>query len=86
LVYSIVWCQADKLLDEAVELANQIASWPPVAMQATRRVLQQSLESTLEEQLQNESFGLILARRAPHDVQESRDSFLERRAPRFTGQ
>jgi 2-(1,2-epoxy-1,2-dihydrophenyl)acetyl-CoA isomerase len=77
---------ADRLLDEAVELANQIAFWPPVAMQAARRVLQQSMESTLEEQLRNESFSLILAQRAPHDVQESRDSFLERRPPRFTGQ
>jgi 2-(1,2-epoxy-1,2-dihydrophenyl)acetyl-CoA isomerase len=77
---------ADRLLDEAVELANQIAFWPPIAMQAARRVLQQSMESTLEEQLRNESFSLILAQRAPHDVQESRDSFLERRPPRFTGQ
>jgi len=77
---------ADKLLEESLELANQIALWPPVAMQATRRVLQQSMESTLEEQLRNESYGLNLARRAPHDVQESRDSFLERRPPRFTGQ
>ncbi|HUV43345.1 MAG TPA: enoyl-CoA hydratase/isomerase family protein [Dehalococcoidales bacterium] len=77
---------ADRLLDEALELANQIAFWPPVAMQSTRRVLQQSMESTLEEQLQNESFGLNFARRAPHDLQESQDSFLERRPPRFTGQ
>ena len=77
---------AESLLDEAMALAKQVAVWPPVAMQAARRVLQQSMESTLEEQLRNESFGLILARRAPHDVQESRDSFLERRPPRFTGQ
>ena len=77
---------ANRLLDEALQLANQIASWPPVAMQASRRVLQQSMESTLEEQLRNEMFGLDFARRAPHDVQESRDSFSERRPPRFTGQ
>jgi 2-(1,2-epoxy-1,2-dihydrophenyl)acetyl-CoA isomerase len=77
---------ADKLMDEALAVANQIAFWPPVAMQSARRVLQQSIESTLEEQLRNESFGLNLARRAPHDVQESRDSFLERRQPRFNGQ
>jgi len=77
----------DKLMDEALELANQIAFWPPVAMQATRRVLQQSMESaTLEEHLRKEMFGLSLAGRAPHDAQESRDSFLERRPPRFTGQ
>lgn len=77
---------ADRLLDEALELATQIATWPPVAMQAARRVLQQSMESSLEEQLRHESYGLLLARRAPHDVQESRDSFLERRPPHFTGQ
>ena len=77
---------ADRLLDEALELANQIAFWPPVAMQSSRRVLQQSMESTLEEQLRNESFGLNFARRAPQDVKESRDSFVERRPPRFTGQ
>jgi 2-(1,2-epoxy-1,2-dihydrophenyl)acetyl-CoA isomerase len=77
---------AERLMDEAVECANQIASWPPVATQAERRVLQQSLESTLGEQLRNESLGLIFAHRAPHDVQEARDSFVERRPPRFTGQ
>ena len=81
-----------KMMDVAVPanmrigLAQQIAAWPPVAMQATRRTLQQSMESTLEEQLHHESFGLLCARRAPHDVQEARDSFLERRPPRFTGQ
>ncbi len=77
---------ADKLLEEAMALAQAIASWPPVAMQAARRTLQQSMESTLEEQLRHESFGLLLARRAPHDVQEARDSFLERRPPNFIGQ
>jgi enoyl-CoA hydratase/carnithine racemase len=77
---------ADTLLEEAIALARSIASWPPVAMQAARRTLQQSMESTLEEQLRHESFGLLMARRAPHDVQEARDSFRERRPPFFTGQ
>ena len=76
---------AARLLDEAMALAQQIAAWPPVAMHMARRVLQQSMEATLEEQLQHEAAGLILARRAPHDVQEARASFLERRAPHFTG-
>jgi 2-(1,2-epoxy-1,2-dihydrophenyl)acetyl-CoA isomerase len=77
---------SERLLEETVELATQITSWPPVAMPAARRVLQQSMESDLDEQLRNESSGLLLARRAPHDVQESGDSFRERRSPRFTGQ
>ena len=77
---------AERLLEEAITLAQQIAAWPPVAMQAARRVLQQSMASNFEEQLHHESFGLLLARRAPHDVQESLDSFVERRPPHFTGQ
>lgn len=78
--------EEEQLMDEAIELANQITTWPPVAMQSAKRVLQQSMASTFEAQLYNESYGLQMARRAPHDVQESRDSFLERRPPRFTGQ
>jgi 2-(1,2-epoxy-1,2-dihydrophenyl)acetyl-CoA isomerase len=76
----------EKLIDEAIELANQIAFWPPVAMQSARRVLQQSLDSTLEEQLRNEILGLRFATNAPHDVKESQDSFVEKRPPNFTGQ
>jgi 2-(1,2-epoxy-1,2-dihydrophenyl)acetyl-CoA isomerase len=77
---------ADKLIDESIALANQSASLPPVAMQVARRVLQQSMGSYFEEQLRNESYGLIMARRSPHDMQEQRDSFLQKRPPKFTGQ
>ncbi len=76
----------DDLLNASMELAREIAFWPPAAMQVTKRVLQHSLESTLEEQLKYERHGLILSRRAPHDVEEARASFQERRPPRFTGQ
>lgn len=77
---------SDELLIEARRLADQIVQWPPMAMQATRRVLQQAMTaSSLEEQLRNESYGLVLARRAPHDMKEQRDSFLEKRPPKFTG-
>lgn len=77
---------ADRLIEESIALANQIASLPPVAMQVARRVLQLSMESYFEEQLRNESYGLIMARRAPHDVQEQWHSFLEKRPPVFTGE
>ncbi len=78
---------AESLLDEAKELARQIAFWPPVAMQMAKRVLQHSQDSSLEEQLQYEKQGVGLARReAPHDAEESAASFRERRPPLFTGQ
>ena len=74
-----------KLVEEAKNLAKQIAFWPPVAMQISKRILQQSMESYLSEQLRNESHGLILAQRAPHDVKEAKISFDNKRPPRFTG-
>ena len=77
---------ADRLLDEAKELARQIAFWPPVAMQMAKRVLQHSQDSSLEEQLKYETHGLGFGRRAPHDVEEATASFRERRPPKFTGE
>jgi len=77
---------ADRLLEDAKELANQIAFWPPLAVQMSKRVLQHSLDSTLEDQLQYETQGIQYTRRAPHDVEEAAASFRERRPPRFTGE
>jgi 2-(1,2-epoxy-1,2-dihydrophenyl)acetyl-CoA isomerase len=76
---------SEHLLEEALKVANQIAGLPPMAMQAARRVLQQSMESGFDSQLKNEFYGLNLSRRAPHDMKEQRDSFMEKRPPRFTG-
>ena len=77
---------ADRLLDDAVALADQVAFWPPLAVQMTKRVLQRSLESTLEDQLQYETHAIQFTRRAPGDVAEAAASFRERRPPRFTGE
>ena len=76
---------ADRLLEDAKELANQIAFWPPLAVQMSKRVLQHSLDSTLEDQLQYETQGIQYTRRAPRDVEEAAASFRERRPPLFTG-
>ncbi|HVC05963.1 MAG TPA: enoyl-CoA hydratase/isomerase family protein, partial [Solirubrobacterales bacterium] len=76
----------DGVLEEAKAVARQIAFWPPVAMQMAKRVLQHSMEDTLESQLRYETLGLSFARRAPHDVQEAGASFRERRPPVFTGE
>jgi len=73
------------LIDEVVEYANQITALPPVAMQSAKRVLQRNAEIGLDEALRYEIAGLSFARKAPHDVAESRASFVERRAPEFTG-
>ena len=77
---------AENLLSDAKELARQIAFWPPVAMQMSKRALQRSLDATLEDQLQYETHSIVFARRAPHDVAEAAASFRERRPPVFTGE
>ena len=77
---------SENLLGEAMELAKQIAMWPPVAMQMSKRALQRSLDTTLDDQLQYETHSIVFARRAPHDVVEAAASFRERRPPVFTGE
>ena len=50
-----------------------------------KRVLQHNTEAELEEALRYESAGLYYARRAPNDVKESRDAFLEKREGVYSG-
>ena len=77
---------SENLLGEAMTLAKQIAMWPPVAMQMSKRAMQRSLDTTLDDQLQYETHSIVFARRAPHDVAEAAASFRERRPPVFTGE
>jgi 2-(1,2-epoxy-1,2-dihydrophenyl)acetyl-CoA isomerase len=76
---------ADTLVDAAIDYANEMTRWPPVALRVSKRVLQHNTEAPLEEALRYESAGLYYARRAPHDVKESRDSFVEKRPGVYTG-
>jgi 2-(1,2-epoxy-1,2-dihydrophenyl)acetyl-CoA isomerase len=76
---------AAELIDAAVTYAEEMTRWPPVALRVSKRVLQHNTEATLEEALRYESAGLYYARRAPNDVKESRDSFLEKRPGVYTG-
>ena len=77
---------SENLLAEARELARQIACWPPVAMQMSKRALQRSMDTDLDDQLEYETHSIVFARRAPHDVAEAAASFRERRPPIFTGE
>ena len=56
---------AENLLADAKELARQIAFWPPVAMQMSRRAMHRSLDVDLDDQLQYETHSIVFARRAP---------------------
>jgi 2-(1,2-epoxy-1,2-dihydrophenyl)acetyl-CoA isomerase len=73
------------VLPAALELAEQIVKWPPLALRASKRVLQHNLECQLTEALLYEKAGLKLAALAPDDRREAMDSFRERRPAVFTG-
>jgi 2-(1,2-epoxy-1,2-dihydrophenyl)acetyl-CoA isomerase len=73
------------LLDAALELAASMTQWPPVALRASKRVLQHNVEAGLEDALRFEMASLGLGRRATNDARESRLAFVEKRKPTYTG-
>lgn len=76
----------EQLLAAARETASQIAFWPPLASRSAKRVLQRNLSAALEEGLRNEITAISHAQRSAHDLAEAQASFVERRAPHFTGE
>jgi 2-(1,2-epoxy-1,2-dihydrophenyl)acetyl-CoA isomerase len=76
---------AAELLEAAIAYAEEMTRWPPVALRASKRVLQHNTEADLEAALRYETAGLYYARRAPNDVQESRLAFIEKRKGVYTG-
>lgn len=74
-----------ELLQTARQLAQQMASLPPMAIRSGKRVLQLNQDMEFEHALRNEIFGLSFARKSPQDQKEQRASFLEKRKPVFTG-
>jgi len=76
---------ADELIDAAIEFAESMAQWPPLALRMSKRVLQHNQDAALEDALRYESMGLEFSRRAKNDVKESQASFREKRKGVYTG-
>jgi len=76
--------EVEAYLDEALKLAGEIASRPPLAVQAAKRMVNQAFEHSLAD-------GLAEERRAfynlfdTEDQKEGMQAFLEKRPPRWTG-
>lgn len=75
----------EALLDTALEMAAQMAQWPPLALRSSKRVLQHNLEVGLEDALRYEMAGLSYAGKAKNDAKESLAAFREKRKPEYTG-
>jgi enoyl-CoA hydratase/carnithine racemase len=75
---------ADRLLDEAMALAQAIAERPPLAVAATKRTVHQGLEGSLDQGLRRESeeFARLFT---TDDAREGVAAFLEKRQPTWRG-
>ncbi|QQN74219.1 enoyl-CoA hydratase-related protein [Croceicoccus sp. YJ47] len=76
---------ADRLMDEAMDLADGIASNPVRATRMTKRLLRRARQQSLDDVLELSAAMQAIA----HDTDDHReavDAFLEKRAPDFSGQ
>ena len=74
----------DRLMEEAMILAEKIASKPPLAIRMMKRAVYQAQTSTLRAHLDYISSQLALLSET-QDHQEAARSFLEKRKPTFLG-
>ena len=73
----------DQLLVEASRVARQLASGPTAALGAAKRLMRESLDNTLETQLEMETRELC-ANAARPEAREGIGAFLEKREPDFS--
>jgi 2-(1,2-epoxy-1,2-dihydrophenyl)acetyl-CoA isomerase len=83
MIYKVV---PDESLDtESLALATRLADMPTKGLGLTKRLLNSSVYSSLEEQLENEAEVQAEAGQS-RDFREGVQAFLEKRKPVFTGQ
>jgi 2-(1,2-epoxy-1,2-dihydrophenyl)acetyl-CoA isomerase len=74
----------DRLLDEAMKLAQRLAQGPTRALVATRQLLEESEHASYSAQFRRE-IELQADIRRSEDALEGRNAFVEKRAARFSG-
>ena len=73
----------ESLLDEAMALAEKIAKGPSLAIELTKRLINEQAPN-FDMQVERESWGLSITSNS-EDRQEGIDSFLEKRPAQFRG-
>jgi 2-(1,2-epoxy-1,2-dihydrophenyl)acetyl-CoA isomerase len=74
----------EALDDEVAAMARDLASKAPIALRQTKRLLNNSMTSTLEQALDDEAAAQAVNMRTK-DFREALAAFAERRAPLFSG-
>ncbi|MGB3068373.1 MAG: crotonase/enoyl-CoA hydratase family protein [Ottowia sp.] len=72
----------DRLMEEAIGLAQRIAVHPPQAMRMTKRLMREALHTRLDTLLELSAAYQALAHKTPEHA-EAVNAFLEKREPRF---
>jgi enoyl-CoA hydratase/carnithine racemase len=75
---------ADKLKSAVKDLANELMTKPPVGLQMTKQLINNSIEMDLTKGLlqEAEAFGVIVS---TEDFDEGVAAFLEKRKPEYKG-
>lgn len=77
--------EPEALMTTANELADRMCHLPPAAVRVSKRAIRAGLEASFAAATANETKYGGIARRAKLDAEESRKSFVERRAPHYRG-
>ena len=85
--WGLIWkrYEDDALLQAARAMAEQLASGPTAAFASTKMLMQRAATADIETQLDHEARAQKLCATSP-DYTEGVQAFLDKRAPRFTGQ
>ncbi|MEO1061111.1 MAG: enoyl-CoA hydratase-related protein [Actinomycetota bacterium] len=75
---------ADKVLDEAMDLATEIAANAPLAVRATKRMMRHAATENFEDHVQRQFLGLLPLMRTK-DFREGAMAYMEKRPPDFQG-
>jgi 2-(1,2-epoxy-1,2-dihydrophenyl)acetyl-CoA isomerase len=74
----------EALMATTLEMANSFAAGPPIAIRMAKRAMYRSMDSTLREALEFETYAQNTCS-VTEDAKEGIAAFVEKREPVFTG-